>query len=132
MYGAICPQTRQYCRLDALSPVVANVLNTGFANRGLVLDLWMVGHELPRFNVPDTEMACRNSEGMPINCVHWGCHNDCCCDRSMCAMCQGDPIFNSGKAREERKGTLEMVFDYLGTNELSATEQPTGATGMGP
>ena len=39
----------------------------------------------------------------------------------------GDPIFNSGQPREERKGTLEMVYDYLGTVDTAATEQPTAS-----
>ena len=34
---------------------------------------------------------------------------------------------STGKAREERKGTLEMVYDYLGSNEVAATEQPTAS-----
>lgn len=38
----------------------------------------------------------------------------------------------SGKAREERKGTLEMVYDYLGSNEVAVTEQPTASPIFAP
>ena len=40
---------------------------------------------------------------------------------------RGDPVFKSGDARHERKGTLEMVFSYLGSVETAATEQPTAS-----
>ena len=41
-------------------------------------------------------------------------------------------LASAGKAREERKGTLEMVYDYLGSNEVEATEQPTASPIFAP